>query len=683
MTGIFHGRRVPEVGADPIGARSGGQPLAPSVRRAMEARLGHSFADVRVHSDARAASEARALGARAFAVGRDVVFGARPVRARHAARAGAARARARARRAAARRRGGRSRRAPRPRRRAPGRAVASGRVVRAAVRTGPQVALPGGGRERLRRRAAAEAVLSAERAELADVQGGAARASRATASTPRRCSISPRRWPSSPSSRRPSGRALRDEASTASSASSRTRWPTPPTCSTRRIPELEARAAAGEDVKAEMLDGRRELADNRADLESLKGVFSPAKGAAFEETYRNKVAGLHCMGAAYAGLGALTSPEQSAEVKRQVAEKAEAGLTRKRPVEPRPVHHRDGHGERRQDRRSQAARRLEQEAQGAGRRRWRASSARASTPTVPGFYFFGLALAEAYHSVLIGVSTWDKPRACCGATSTAARSSRARSTTFARGEAEGYQIGVRRLGHVPVAGAAARRGEPARAPEEASRERRVARLPARDQRRDRRDRPDRSEAAGDHLPVQPRLALAHAAAADGRGGRGPHGGAAAQGRAGRDHQGRHRARRGRPARARRPHGTRHGPVSRAVGARDARLPARAARDHKHAAARARDDRDPAAGRAAHGVRVGAEAGAAGEADRVQHHRGGARPQAEPDPREGLARACACSATATCRCRIPATRCSSRTRSRRRRWPGSAVREAWRTSAEEA
>ena len=42
-------------------------------------------------------------------------------------------------------------------------------------------------------------------------------------------------------------------------------------------------------------------------------------------------------------------------------------------------------------------------------------------------------------------------------------------------------------------------------------------------------------------------------------------------------------------------------------------------------------------------------------------------EAEPDPRQGLARACACSATATCRSRTPATRCSSRTRSPRRRW----------------
>jgi hypothetical protein len=31
-------------------------------------------------------------------------------------------------------------------------------------------------------------------------------------------------------------------------------------------------------------------------------------------------------------------------------------------------------------------------------------------PNVPGLYFFGLALAQAYHSVLIGVSTWDAAR---------------------------------------------------------------------------------------------------------------------------------------------------------------------------------------------------------------------------------------------------------------------------------
>ncbi len=47
-------------GSSPLA--SAGKPLAPSVRRAMEARLGHSFADVRVHSDAQRRGEARALG---------------------------------------------------------------------------------------------------------------------------------------------------------------------------------------------------------------------------------------------------------------------------------------------------------------------------------------------------------------------------------------------------------------------------------------------------------------------------------------------------------------------------------------------------------------------------------------------------------------------------------------------
>jgi hypothetical protein len=42
----------------------------------MEPRFGHSFADVRIHTDARAASSAAAVQAYAYTVGRDVVFGA-------------------------------------------------------------------------------------------------------------------------------------------------------------------------------------------------------------------------------------------------------------------------------------------------------------------------------------------------------------------------------------------------------------------------------------------------------------------------------------------------------------------------------------------------------------------------------------------------------------------------------
>src|SRR5688572_17262827 len=57
-------------------ARAGGKPLAPGVRHAMESRLGHSFAHVRVHADGHAAASARELGANAYAVGDDIVFGA-------------------------------------------------------------------------------------------------------------------------------------------------------------------------------------------------------------------------------------------------------------------------------------------------------------------------------------------------------------------------------------------------------------------------------------------------------------------------------------------------------------------------------------------------------------------------------------------------------------------------------
>ncbi len=55
--------------------RTGGSPLPAPVRRDMEARLGHSFADVRIHTDQRAGESARAVSAHAFTVGQHVVFG--------------------------------------------------------------------------------------------------------------------------------------------------------------------------------------------------------------------------------------------------------------------------------------------------------------------------------------------------------------------------------------------------------------------------------------------------------------------------------------------------------------------------------------------------------------------------------------------------------------------------------
>jgi hypothetical protein len=56
--------------------RSPGQPLDPATRASLEPRLGHDFADVRIHTDAKAAESARTVHALAYTFGRDVVFGA-------------------------------------------------------------------------------------------------------------------------------------------------------------------------------------------------------------------------------------------------------------------------------------------------------------------------------------------------------------------------------------------------------------------------------------------------------------------------------------------------------------------------------------------------------------------------------------------------------------------------------
>lgn len=52
----------------------GGSPLEEPVRADMEARLGHDFGDVRVHTGADAQASARSVDAHAFTVGSDIVF---------------------------------------------------------------------------------------------------------------------------------------------------------------------------------------------------------------------------------------------------------------------------------------------------------------------------------------------------------------------------------------------------------------------------------------------------------------------------------------------------------------------------------------------------------------------------------------------------------------------------------
>src|SRR5206468_2160434 len=55
--------------------RSPGQPIDAETRAFFEPRFGHSFDQVRVHTNAKAAESAMAMNALAYTVGRDVVFG--------------------------------------------------------------------------------------------------------------------------------------------------------------------------------------------------------------------------------------------------------------------------------------------------------------------------------------------------------------------------------------------------------------------------------------------------------------------------------------------------------------------------------------------------------------------------------------------------------------------------------
>jgi Domain of unknown function (DUF4157) len=408
------------------GSRAAGKPLAPGVRHAMETRLGHSFGHVRVHADGHAAAAAREVGARAFAVGGDIVFGAgqlsagtsrgRALLAHELAHvvqqgspgdAGAGEAEGEAR-------------------------AASKAATSPRLRTGRRLALqaedeaPADEAPMRAEHAAAAVMVQQERLSFVRDRVSAATYSIARGVAELRTRPEGERAPL-----RAKVHVVEVELARALKESAQ--------LLAVHIPELEARAAAGEDLKAELAAARRQLSEARADLDTMRGVFSPAKGAAFEETYRTKVAGLHCMGAAYAGLGTLTSPEQAAEVKRQVEEKADAGLKRKRPVNlDQFITIMD----------TASADRIAGPKQRASwsrsHKRWTPTldgivRARVNT-RVPGLYCFGLALAEAYHSVMIGVSTWEEPARMLWCDQHGCRTVAGTLDAFAKREAEGFEI---------------------------------------------------------------------------------------------------------------------------------------------------------------------------------------------------------------------------------------------------
>ncbi|MFZ1985106.1 MAG: DUF4157 domain-containing protein, partial [Desulfatitalea sp.] len=66
------GSRVP---AGAQGTRGIGDPLTPGLRAEFEARFGHDFSGVRIHTDPQATQSAEALNAQAYTAGRNIVFG--------------------------------------------------------------------------------------------------------------------------------------------------------------------------------------------------------------------------------------------------------------------------------------------------------------------------------------------------------------------------------------------------------------------------------------------------------------------------------------------------------------------------------------------------------------------------------------------------------------------------------
>lgn len=62
--------------ASPNAGAAGGRPLPPAERSFFEARLGHDFSKVRIHTDDRAAAGAQRMHARAYTLGDDIAFAA-------------------------------------------------------------------------------------------------------------------------------------------------------------------------------------------------------------------------------------------------------------------------------------------------------------------------------------------------------------------------------------------------------------------------------------------------------------------------------------------------------------------------------------------------------------------------------------------------------------------------------
>jgi Domain of unknown function (DUF4157) len=393
--------------------RSGGRPL-PAEQARTAALQGHDLSAVRIHDDAEAAQSARALGARAYTVGRHLVFGAGEFAPKHpdgaallahelthAAQQGfgepssamsvSSPADATEREAAEGAAAVRAGRAHRPSLRAP---VHIARQVAEPAEQTPETAA-----ELEAERARLEVERSEFEADRADrARARVAGASRAVAESLAAARSAERA--EQPAMIAATNVLVRELAAVLSDSIE---------ILGRHAGELERRLAGGEPVAPQLAGVQGEIADNRHDLDVMRGLFAPSTLTAFAGTYKTQLDGAKCMVRAYEGLGTLFGKAEADAVQRNVAQKAKRAKSKGRGnidqiiTVMETARRRGLAGPRMTARWSQK------------RRTW--------TPTltellqsrvsrmVPGVYFFGFAPAQGYHSVIIAVNTWRDPPA--------------------------------------------------------------------------------------------------------------------------------------------------------------------------------------------------------------------------------------------------------------------------------
>jgi hypothetical protein len=157
---------------------------------------------------------------------------------------------------------------------------------------------------------------------------------------------------------------------------------------------------------------QRELTENQADLAALRLIFSHERMAQFAEEYQKDLEKLHCMGAAYSGIGKLYGEAESAAIQKSVKTQARKTLKRTRSKKnPKGINI---------DQFITVLQTLRQRGEAGNQLtsvynqkhdRWEPPLQKLLLgqvdPSMPGYYFFGFAPVEAFHSVILLVDTWE------------------------------------------------------------------------------------------------------------------------------------------------------------------------------------------------------------------------------------------------------------------------------------